>query len=109
MSTEIPVRKIPAPLVNPEAQPFFDAAAEGLARDLRARGDRQARVPPRGDAALQRADVPVAELGQRLGGQCRARGGVAVSHPTPFKYSSSFISFATRSRSRAAGAPSTTR
>ena len=29
MSTEAPVRAIPAPLVNPEAKPFFDAAAEG--------------------------------------------------------------------------------
>ncbi len=29
MSSDIPVRRIPAPLVNPEAQPFFQAAAEG--------------------------------------------------------------------------------
>ena len=28
MSNETPVRKIPAPLVNPEAQPYFEAAAE---------------------------------------------------------------------------------
>jgi uncharacterized OB-fold protein len=28
MSNEIPVRKIPAPLVNPEAQPYFTAAVE---------------------------------------------------------------------------------
>ena len=27
--SESPVRKIPAPLVNPEAQPFFEAAAQG--------------------------------------------------------------------------------
>jgi uncharacterized OB-fold protein len=29
MSTETTVRRIPAPLLNPEAKPFFDAAAEG--------------------------------------------------------------------------------
>ncbi|MES2631417.1 MAG: OB-fold domain-containing protein [Pseudomonadota bacterium] len=28
MTSEAPVRKIPAPLVNPEAQPFFTAAVE---------------------------------------------------------------------------------
>ncbi|VTU37466.1 Zn-ribbon domain-containing OB-fold protein [Variovorax sp. PBL-E5] len=48
MSTEIPVRKIPAPLVNPEAQPFFDAAAEGRLVYKHCDACGQAHHPPRG-------------------------------------------------------------
>ena len=47
MSTETPVRKIPAPLVNPEVQPFFSAAAEGRLVYKRCEACGEAHHPPR--------------------------------------------------------------
>ena len=47
MSSETPVRKIPAPLINPEAQPFFQAAAESRLLYKRCEACGQPHHPPR--------------------------------------------------------------
>lgn len=47
MSSDTPVRKIPAPLINPEAQPFFQAAAEGRLCYKRCAACGQPHHPPR--------------------------------------------------------------
>ena len=48
MTSEVPVRKIPAPLVNPEAQPFFQAAGEGRLIYKQCEACGQPHHPPRG-------------------------------------------------------------
>jgi len=47
MSSDTPVRKIPAPLINPEALPFFQAAAEGRLCYKRCEACGQPHHPPR--------------------------------------------------------------
>ena len=45
--SDTPVRKIPAPLVNPEAQPFFEAAAQGRLLFKHCNACGKAHHPPR--------------------------------------------------------------
>lgn len=47
MSSETTVRRIPAPLINPEAQPFFQATAEGRLLYKRCEACGQPHHPPR--------------------------------------------------------------
>lgn len=47
MSQEAPVRKVPAPLVNPEVQPFFQAAAESRLSYKQCEACGQPHHPPR--------------------------------------------------------------
>ncbi len=55
------------------ARQVADAAAEGLARHLRAEDHRQPRLAPGGQAAVQRRDVAIAERDERGGGQRGSR------------------------------------
>jgi hypothetical protein len=67
MNSETPVRKIPAPLVNPEAQPYFQAAAEGRIVYKRCEACGQPHHPPRSICPLCHSDRTKWETSTGLG------------------------------------------